>query len=267
MLPNDEREQERMDLHHHVFRLTLGGRLTRAPIPSEMQRVLDLGTGTGIWAIDFADEYPSAVVIGNDLSPIQPAWVPANCKFIVDDIESDWVYPPGEKFDYIHGRGLGGSIRDWDRLYSQIYENLNPGGWLEMQEYEAWISSDDDPMLLNSPATARWQELVDLASLIFGKKVNIADSVEQRFIKAGFEDVRDDVYKVCFSEWWLLGVTTNFVRGSHRDVATRSKAQDPWAVSTRADVRLCRALHLGSLNSNPEMEQRGDTGYYGASPQ
>lgn len=34
--------------------------------------MLDLGTGTGIWAIDFADEYPSANVIGTDLSPIQP---------------------------------------------------------------------------------------------------------------------------------------------------------------------------------------------------
>lgn len=73
MLPNDEREQERMDLHHHEFRLTLSGRLTRAPIPPDTQRVLDMGTGTGIWAIGFADENPSAVVFGNDLSPIQPA--------------------------------------------------------------------------------------------------------------------------------------------------------------------------------------------------
>jgi SAM-dependent methyltransferase len=155
-----------------------------------------MGTGTGIWAIDFADEYSSAMVIGNDLSPIQPAWVPTNCKFIIDDIESDWVYRPDEPFDYIHGRGLGGSIRDWDRLYRQIYQNLKPGGWLEMQEYEAWIRSDDDPNLLNAPSVARWQELVDEASIIFGKRVNIAESLKQRFIDARFEDVRDDVYKV-----------------------------------------------------------------------
>merc|ERR1712098_644308 len=84
LLPNDEREQDRLDLHHHIFRLTLGGPLIRAPIPPNPQRVVDLGTGTGIWAIDFADEYPSAVVIGNDLSPIQPTWVPANCKFVTE---------------------------------------------------------------------------------------------------------------------------------------------------------------------------------------
>lgn len=29
---------------------------------------------TGIWAIDFADEYPSADVLGNDLAPSQPDW-------------------------------------------------------------------------------------------------------------------------------------------------------------------------------------------------
>jgi hypothetical protein len=73
---------------------------------------------------------------------------------------------------------------------------LKPGGWLEMQEYEAWIRSDDDPNLLNAPSVARWQELVDEASIIFGKRVNIAESLKQRFIDAGFEDVRDDVYKV-----------------------------------------------------------------------
>lgn len=48
LLPNDEREQDRLDLHHHIFRLTLGGPLIRAPIPPNPQRVVDLGTGTGM---------------------------------------------------------------------------------------------------------------------------------------------------------------------------------------------------------------------------
>lgn len=196
MLPNDELEQDRLDLHHHVFRLTLGGRLFRAPIVAYPQRVLNFGTGTGIWAMDFADAFPSAEVIGTDLSPIQPSWVPPSCKFYVDDVESDWTYSPDEAFDFVHGRGMGGSIRDWSHLYSQAHEHLKPGGWIEMQEYEAWIRSDDDT-IDNAPSVKQWQELCDEASTKFGKKLNVAEAHKQRLIDAGFVDVRDDVYKVC----------------------------------------------------------------------
>ena len=83
VLPNDEGEQDRQDLLHHVRNLTLGGALFRAPLRSSLQRVLDVGTGTGIWAVDFADQFPSASVIGTDLSPIQPSWVPPNLQFQV----------------------------------------------------------------------------------------------------------------------------------------------------------------------------------------
>lgn len=71
-MPNDAEEQDRLDLHHHIYRLALNGALHRAPLGPNFRRVLDFGTGTGIWAIDMADEYPEAEVLGVDLSPIQP---------------------------------------------------------------------------------------------------------------------------------------------------------------------------------------------------
>jgi hypothetical protein len=52
LLPNDEQEQDRLDLLHHIFLLVLSGKLYDAPVPaSSLKRVLDIGTGTGIWAI------------------------------------------------------------------------------------------------------------------------------------------------------------------------------------------------------------------------
>jgi hypothetical protein len=48
LLPNDELEQDSLDLEHHIFRLILDGRLFRAPITKHPQLVLDMGTGTGI---------------------------------------------------------------------------------------------------------------------------------------------------------------------------------------------------------------------------
>jgi methylase of polypeptide subunit release factors len=49
----------------------MDGKLYFAPIESP-KRVLDIGTGTGIWAMDFGDEFPEAEVTGTDISPIQP---------------------------------------------------------------------------------------------------------------------------------------------------------------------------------------------------
>jgi hypothetical protein len=101
-LPNDEVEMNRLDLQHILCRITLGGRLHLAPIPNDLHRALDVGTGTGKWAIELAEAYPTCQVIGTDLSPIQPNVVPANCSFVVDNVEDEWVWNDG--FDYIHSR-------------------------------------------------------------------------------------------------------------------------------------------------------------------
>ncbi|KAL9131008.1 MAG: hypothetical protein Q9217_000950 [Psora testacea] len=51
-LPNDEQEQERLDLQYHTLRLAFGDKLYFAPIGEKPKAILDVGTGTGIWAID-----------------------------------------------------------------------------------------------------------------------------------------------------------------------------------------------------------------------
>jgi methylase of polypeptide subunit release factors len=48
--------------------------LYKAPITQTPQCILDIGPGTGIYALDVADEFPGPEVLGIDLSPIQPYW-------------------------------------------------------------------------------------------------------------------------------------------------------------------------------------------------
>jgi tRNA G46 methylase TrmB len=70
-LPNDEHEQDRLDLQHQLFRLVLDGNLFLAPIPKEdLHYALDVGCGTGLWCMDLADENPQAQVVGFDLRSV-----------------------------------------------------------------------------------------------------------------------------------------------------------------------------------------------------
>ncbi|GJD03928.1 UMTA [Colletotrichum higginsianum] len=62
-------------MQHEICNVTFHGKLGFAPPCDEdakVGRVLDLGTGTGLWAIDYGDYHPETEVLGVDLSPIQP---------------------------------------------------------------------------------------------------------------------------------------------------------------------------------------------------
>ncbi|APA09101.1 hypothetical protein SS1G_02992 [Sclerotinia sclerotiorum 1980 UF-70] len=201
LLPNDEAEQQRLDLKHHVFKLILGGKLFCAPIDPNPQRILDIGTGTGLWAIECADEFVSAEVIGTDLSPIQPSWVPPNCKFLIDNAEDEWLFSHNRKFDFIHWRVLASSISDWPRLFSQAYTHVRPGGWVEAQEHEVHIESDDGTDL-NAESLQRFFGLIDEASVKNGKMMDeVAGNQKKWMIEAGFVDVHDQIYKVPIGRW------------------------------------------------------------------
>jgi len=48
-MPNDEPEQERLDLMHILLTKVLDGKLYLAPVDlTKAERVLDIGTGTGV---------------------------------------------------------------------------------------------------------------------------------------------------------------------------------------------------------------------------
>jgi len=119
-MPNDSAEHERLELQHRAMFLAAGGKLFYAPL-TELQNVLDLGTGIGTWAIDVADAYPKAIVTGVDLSPIQPSLSPPNTKWEIDDIEDDWTWPPNH-FDLIYSQFmLSGSIADFPKYFRQAF--------------------------------------------------------------------------------------------------------------------------------------------------
>ena len=89
----------------------------------------------------------------------------------------------------------GGSISDWDQLYGEIYKHLKPGGWVEIQEYETWLQSEDGTDSL-APSMKEWQKVINEASKGFGKNMLVAVEHKESMIRAGFVDVVDFLAKV-----------------------------------------------------------------------
>ncbi|KAI8231792.1 Secondary metabolism regulator LAE1 [Colletotrichum sp. SAR 10_86] len=199
--PNDAEENERLDMQNEICFLTFHNKLGFAP-PCEpdakVGRVLDLGTGTGLWAIEYADEHPDAEVLGVDLSPIQPRDVPPNLKFEVDDVEEDWLY--SQKFDYIHLRFLNGSIADWKKLFKKAYDFTKPGGYFELQENDFLFASDDGTLSPEKPL-AKFSSLVREACVKFGRQFIDVPLMEDMMKEVGFQDVVLQRFKWPSNPW------------------------------------------------------------------
>lgn len=195
--------------------------------------MLDIGTGTGIWAIDFADDHPEASVLGVDLSPIQPSFIPPNLSFEVDDVEQPWTY--AEKFDFIYSRMMVGSLADVPKFFKQSFENLTPGGTLEMADvlYPIRLNTGEFPddcallkwcvsILLN---VSRWADtgrsnLVTQALEKLGRKSDCCLYYKQQMIDAGFTNVVETKYIWPSNRWPKdkklkeLGKTTYYTSAS-----------------------------------------------------
>lgn len=186
---------------HHLWMLLLRGETHLAPLKEEnLESALDLGCGTGIWAIDFGDTYPDANVVGIDLSPIQPSWVPPNVSFLVDDIEDTWTTPPNSQ-SYIHGRALVGSVKDWNKFAGQIYEALTPGGYVEFQEADMSGQHTEDGSALPGGAFAAYKAKIAQASQAFGTHLDTTPELAGILRKAGFVDVVERKIKTPIGAW------------------------------------------------------------------
>ncbi|KAI9764040.1 MAG: hypothetical protein M1840_008916 [Geoglossum simile] len=250
--PNDEQAADLNDISHHLYTLILDGKLCLAPIGDNLQKVLDVGTGTGIWAIDFADQYPSAEVIGTDLSPMQPPFVPPNLRFEIDDCCSEWAYTKSS-FDFIHVRGMYGSIADWPKFYGEVIAHLKPGGYYEQFEISVVPRSDDDTIKDGDPLDL-WGKNAIEAGDKFGKTLQIVDLQKQYLIDANFEDVVEHRFKVPIGPW---SSNTRLRQIGQWNQLMWEEGLEPWAMALYTRVLGVRPPEHVSYGSSLNGRMRG----------
>ncbi|KAG4419764.1 hypothetical protein IFR04_007074 [Cadophora malorum] len=185
-MPNDDAEQGRLQMLHDIFLNVMGGRVSMAPLQNP-QKILDIGTGTGEWAIAMAELYPNADVTGTDIAKIQPTSVPCNMDFQIDDAEYDggWTWTPNS-FDLVHFRNMIGAFTDWNQVYREAYKAIKPGGFIEVMDLEIASLPDyfpDDPMVV------RWFNTFVEATKLAGMPMTTDHLDSQVLAAAGFTNI------------------------------------------------------------------------------
>lgn len=142
LLPNDLGEANRLDFQHYMLRFALKGNYA-API-SRPQDILDVGSGAGRWAMEIAQQFPGANVIGVDIAPSANDTEaatnkrPENYAFVQGNVLERLPFADNS-FDFVHQRLLVAAIpaARWPGVVSELLRVTRPGGWVELIEAES----------------------------------------------------------------------------------------------------------------------------------
>jgi len=158
-LPRDAKADQLLDFQHYFLKRLLG-RNHQAPLRSPA-RILDVGCGTGRWAVEMAAEFPMAEVVGFDLAmPADAGPLLAtlgqragNVSFVQGDVLGGLPFHDAS-FDYVHLRLLYSDLpgERWPEVVRELARVTRPSGWVECVE-PAEAIRDPSPAY---GATARW---------------------------------------------------------------------------------------------------------------
>ena len=195
-MPNDDEEQTRLAIAHQSYLPILDGQLTLAHIPDGAKKILDIGTGTGDWAVAIAERFPDAEVIATDItSALQPGVGPPNLSFELDDVEDEWAY--NDPFDFIHLRALSGAISNWDRVYAEVGKNLKQGGCFEVV--------DSGPIHLKEGSSdahlSVYNTAIQAAATRAGRSLGLDHMKKAAFDDAGLSVTKSKTFEVPLGTW------------------------------------------------------------------
>jgi ubiquinone/menaquinone biosynthesis C-methylase UbiE len=201
-LPKDLEESGRLDFQHFLLRSAFKGNYI-APINAPRD-ILDVGCGTGRWAMEMAQTFPDANVIGIDIVPPEQdkAQVfgyglenkPDNYAFVQGDILQGLPFPD-RSFDFTHMRLLFSAIPSdrWPRAVGELTRVLRAGGWVQL--LEAY------PVPNGGPILKRWQHWSEQLGKQRGIDFLIAQHLGELLQQAGLRDVHQQRADLPVGKW------------------------------------------------------------------
>lgn len=226
IFPKDEKEGSRLDLQHHLFKLAAGG-LSRAPV-YQPRSILDVACGTGIWAREMADKFPSAQVIGFDIDQSLPekamellgpgGQFPQNFRFQVADALKPFPFED-DSFDFVHARLISPfvPIPRWPDVLHEMMRVLQPGGVIEVVDFRG-------PPRTPSPA---FRALFRLSAALMTQRnlfVGVGDALLELLPQAGAQGVQQRAF--------VLGSNTRQARLLATDLLAAQGHVKPFLVQT-----------------------------------
>ena len=200
-------ELTRLTVQDRMMTMTMGGVLSEQPDPTILQRVLDVGCGTGNWLIEVAREYPTILLlIGVDISGkmLDYAREQATAQGVADRVEFHVMDAlrmlefPSDFFDLVNLRLGIGYLRKWDwpKLIEEFKRVTRPGKIIRFTEGD--IAPESSSPALTRLFDLQIEALVNAGNLFEPGDRGIADKIAGLLERAGLEEVQTHTYKSAY---------------------------------------------------------------------
>jgi ubiquinone/menaquinone biosynthesis C-methylase UbiE len=199
-LPKDSGEIQRLDFQHFLLKYGLQANFL-APINQPMS-IVDVGCGTGRWAMELAQQFPKARVVGVDLVPTEKftsgyglVKQPDNYQFVKGNVLEGLPFPDGS-FTFVHQRLLVAAIPQerWPFVIRELVRVTRVGGWVELAECGV---PQDDP---NNPYPQLWDTWIAFCRTR-GIDFTIGNTIGTMLKQAGLQEVQQHEVLFPMGKW------------------------------------------------------------------
>jgi SAM-dependent methyltransferase len=148
-------------------------------------RVLEVGSGLGLLAVDVANAARGVEVVGVEISAVQIAASPVDPRVTYVQGDAHSLEFPSASFDLVYARYLLEHVLDPQCVVREMHRVVKPGGCVGVCENDVSLIRFDPPC----PAFERaWSAFIDFQASLGGDGL-IGRRLHRLFREAGFADI------------------------------------------------------------------------------